>query len=98
MTSEESGGKRRRSKTRHENPWLRQSLSEAAWAASHAKNSYFVVQFRRIAARRGKKRALLAVGHSLLCVFYHILKDHTEYKDLGRDYFECREPERLQQY
>ncbi len=96
--NEESAGKRLRSKTRHGNRWLRRALSEAAWAASHSKNSYFVVQFRRIAARRGKKRALLAVGHSLLGVFYHMLKDHKEYQDLGRDYFERREPERLQKY
>jgi transposase len=96
--NEESAGKRLRGGTRHGNRWLRRALSEAAWAASHAKDSYLAAQFRRIAARRGKKRALLAVGHSLLIIIYHVLKDHKEYQDLGRDYFDRLEPERLQRY
>jgi transposase len=96
--NEESAGKRLRSKARRGNRWLRRVLSEAAWAASCAKDSYFAAQFRRIAARRGKSRALIAVAHSLLTVIYNILKFHKEYHDLGRDYFERQEPERLQNY
>lgn len=96
--NEESAGKRLRSATRHGNRWLRRSLAEAAWAASMAKDSYFAAQYRRIAARRGKKRALLAVGHSLLVVIYYVLKNHVEYQDLGRDYFDRLEPERLRRY
>jgi transposase len=96
--NEESAGKRMRSTTRHGNRWLRRILCEAAWAASLAKDSYFAAQFRRIATRRGKSRALLAVAHSLLNVIYHVLKYHQEYHDLGRDYFERQEPERLQHY
>ena len=55
-------------------------------------------QYRRLAARRGKKRALIAVGHSLLVIFYHMLKYDVEYQDLGVDYFAKREPERLRNY
>lgn len=96
--NEESAGKRLRSATRHGNRWLRRTLTEAAWAASHSKNSYFAAQYRRLAARRGKKRALLAVGHSILVIIYHMLKYHLEYKDLGQDYFDRLEPERLRRY
>lgn len=96
--NEESAGKRLRSVTRHGNRWLRRALTEAAWAASHAKDSYLAAQYRRIAARRGKKRALLAVGHSLLVIMYHLLKHHLDYKDLGRDYFDRLQPERLRRY
>ena len=96
--NEESAGKRLRSSTRHGNRWLRRILSEAAWAATHAKDSYFSAQYRRIAARRGKCRALLAVAHSLLIVFYKILKHHKEYQDLGSDYFDRHGSERLQRY
>ena len=96
--NEESAGKRRRSRTRKGNRWLRRALAEAAWAASHVKDSYLSAQFRRLAARRGKKRALLAVGHSLLVIIYHMLKYNVEYQDLGPDYFDRLEPERLRRY
>jgi len=96
--NEESAGKRLRSRTRHGNRWLRRALAEAAWAASHTKNSYLAAQYRRLAARRGKKRASLAVGHSILVIIYHLLKHHLEYHDLGRDYFDRLEPERLRRY
>jgi transposase len=96
--NEESAGKRLRSGIRHGNRWLRRALSEAAWAASRSKNSYFAAQYHRIAPRRGKKRALIAVAHSLLTVIYHVLKHHKEYHDLGRDYFDRHGSERLQRY
>jgi transposase len=96
--NEESAGKRLRSRTRPGNRWLRRALSEAAWAASRTKGTYFEAQFRRIAARRGKSRALIAVGHSLLTVVYHVLKEHKEYQELGSDYFDRQAPERLQRY
>jgi transposase len=96
--NEESGGKRLRSRTRKGNRWLRRALTEAAWAASHMKKSYFMAQYRRLAARRGKKRALLAVGHSLLVIIYHVLKHNKEYQDLGPDYFDRLGPERLRRY
>ena len=96
--NEESGGKRLRSRTRKGNRWLRRALSEAGWAASRVKKSYLAAQFRRLAAKRGKKRALLAVGHSLLVIIYHVLKRGVEYRDLGPDYFDRLEPERLRRY
>ena len=79
-------------------PWLRRALVEAAWGASRVKKSYLSSQFRRLAAKRGKKRALVAVAHSLLVVIYHVLKHNVEYRDLGPDYFDRLEPERLRRY
>jgi transposase len=96
--NEESAGKRLRSRTRKGNRWLRRALAEAAWAASHTKGTYLAAQYRRLAARRGTKRALLAVGHSILVIVYHLLKNHVEYRDLGADYFDRLEPERLRRY
>ena len=73
-------------------------MAESAWAASHTKDSYLSAQYRRLAPRRGKQRALLALGHSLLVIIYHGLKDHKEYKDLGPNYFDRLEPERMRRY
>jgi transposase len=96
--NEESAGKRLRSRTTRKNRWLRRALVEAAWAASHTKGSYLGAQYRRLAARRGKKRALLAVGHTLLVIFYHLLKSDDEYQDLGEEHFDRMDPERLRRY
>jgi transposase len=96
--NEESAGKRLRSRTRKGNRWLRRALVEAAWAASHTRGSYLAAQYRRLAARRGKKRALLAVGHSLLVIMYHVLKDNVEYQDLGANFFDRVGPERQRRY
>jgi transposase len=96
--NEESAGKRLRSRTRKGNRWLRRTLAEAAWAASRVKDSYLRAQYRRLVGRRGKKRALLAVAHSLLVIIYHVLKHQVEYRDLGADYFDRLEPERLRRY
>jgi transposase len=96
--NEESAGKRKRSRTTQGNRWLRRALAEAAWAASHSNNSYLAAQYRRLAPRRGKKRALVAVGHSLLVIIYHIIKNRVDYQDLGPDYFLQMQPERLKRY
>jgi transposase len=97
--NEQSAGKRLRNRTTWKNRWLRRALTEAAWAAGRTKNSYLGAQYRRLATRRGKKRALLAVSHSLLVIYYHMLKNEDlEYNDLGVDYFDRMEPERLQRY
>ena len=96
--NEESAGRRLRSGTRKGNRYLRRALAESAWAASHTKDSYLAAQYRRLAARRGKKRALLAVGHSMLVIFYQLLKNHIEYHNLGADFFDRLEPERLKRY
>jgi transposase len=96
--NEESAGKRLRSRVRRGNRWLRRALVQAAWAASHVKNSYLAAQYRRLAARRGKKRALVAVAHSLLVIIYHVLGRKVEYQDLGPDYFDRLEPERMRRH
>ena len=86
----QSGGKRRSGATGKGNPWLRSSLVEAARAASRTRGTYFSAQYHRLAARRGGKRAALAVAHSLLVVMYHLMKRGTVYQDLGVDFFDER--------
>ena len=84
----ESAGKRRSGAAGHGNPWLSSALVEAAWAAVRNRESYFAALYQRIAARRGKKRAIVAVAHSLLIVIYHMLQDGTVYQDLGANHFD----------
>src|SRR2546426_5527441 len=79
----ESGGKRLSGKTRTGSRWLRQILVEIAHVASKTKNTYLAAQYRRIAARRGKKRALIAVGHTVLTIVYTLLTRKQPYQDLG---------------
>ena len=88
----ESAGKRKSGKTRKGSPALRQALVEAAHGASHSKDTYLQAQYRRLAARRGAKRAWMAVGHSILVIAYHLLKDPSaSYQDLGGNYFDERD-------
>lgn len=96
--NEESAGRRLRSRAGKGNRWLRRALAESAWAASHTKDTYLAAQYRRLAPRRGKNRALLAVGHSIQTIIYHMLKYNLEYHELGKDYFDRLEPERLRRY
>jgi transposase len=70
----------------------------SSWAASRKKKSYFYAQYRRLVGRRGKKRALVAVGHSLLVVIYHVLKTGTPYVELGPNYFDRLDSKRLTRY
>ncbi|MGQ9513393.1 IS110 family transposase [Thermodesulfitimonas sp.] len=84
----ESAGKRKSSKTRKGSPWLREALVEAAQAAVRTKKTYLASQYHRIAPRRGAKRAIVAVGHTILVIVYHILKHGTPYVDLGANYFD----------
>jgi transposase len=88
-----SAGKRQSGKTRKGSPWLRRVLTEAAHGAARTKNKYLSAQYHRIAARRGSKRAILAVGHSILTISYHLLTRHTPYQDLGHNYFDERDRE-----
>jgi transposase len=94
----ESAGKRLGGKTRKGNPWLRRILGQSAWAAARTKNTYVAVQFRRLAAKRGRKRAIVAVGHTLLVVGYYLLSKKCLYQDLGSDYFDRMNAEGLKRY
>ncbi len=89
----ESAGKRKSGRTRKGSPWLRRALVEAAHGAAHTKHKYFQALYRRLAARRGKQRAAVAVGHSLLVTGYYLITRHTTYQDLGGNYFDERDRE-----
>ena len=91
----ESAGKRHSGRTTKGNRWLRRALTQAAWAASHTKDTYLSAFFRRLAARRGKKRAVVAVAHSILVAVYYMLTRHETYAELGSDYLNRLHPERL---
>jgi transposase len=86
--NEESAGKRLSSKTRKGNPWLRRVLCQAAWAASHTKNTYLSAQYHRLAARRGRKKAIIAIAHSILVIAYYLIARGQAYRDKGAHYFE----------
>lgn len=87
----ESAGKRLSGRTRKGSPWLRHCLVEAAHGAAHTKNKYLSSQYHRLAARRGKKKSLMAVGHSILVIAYHLLTRKQAYCDLGANYFDERD-------
>ncbi len=89
--NDESAGKRRSGRIGGGNPWLRGVLVEAAWVAARTKNTYLAAQYRRLAARRGSKRALIALAHTLLVIVYHVLRDGTTYQELGGNYFDEHE-------
>lgn len=91
----QSGGKRRSGKTTHGSAWLRGVLTEVAWANARQEN-YLGAQYRRLARRRGKQRALVAVAHSVLVIVYHVLRDHRPYTELGADYFDQLDRERIE--
>lgn len=84
----ESAGRKRSGKTTKGSRWLRQALVQAAWAASHKKDSYFQAHARNLMRRRGRKRGLVAVAHSLLIAIYHMLKEDTAYRDLGPQFLD----------
>jgi transposase len=92
---DESAGKRRSTRTRSGAPWLKTTLVQMAWAAARKKDSYFHAQFLRLKSRRGPKKAILAVAASMLTDVYYMLRDGVEYHDLGNQYFEQRDKERL---
>ena len=81
--SDESAGKRRSNRLRKGAPWLKTTLVQCAWAAVRKKDSYLQAQFLRLKARRGPKKAIIAVAASILTAIYHMLKDGTTYQDLG---------------
>ena len=87
----ESAGKRLSGKTRKGNPWLCRLLLQAAHVVARQKHGYLAAQFRRIAARRGKKRAGMAVAHSILVIIYHLLREGVPYEERGDAFFEERD-------
>jgi transposase len=91
----ESAGKRLGGRTRKGSRFLRRHLCQAAWAVSTKRDSYLSALFRRLAARRGNKRATMAVGHAILVIAYHLLKRQEDYRDLGPNYFDQKNPESL---
>lgn len=89
-----SAGKRHSSRIRPGNQALKNALVEAAHAAAHAAKTYLQALYKRLAGRRGKKRALIAAARSILVSIYHMLKRGTSWQDLGAQYFEQRDPAR----
>ena len=83
----ETGGKRKSGKTTKGSRWLRAVLGETAWAASRTKETYLSAHYRRIARKRGIKRAIVATGHTMLVIIYHIIKNRRTYIDLGHEHF-----------
>jgi transposase len=94
----ESAGKRKKGTTRPGNRWLRATLTQCAWAASHTKGTYLSSQYRRLASRRGRKKALIAVGRSILTMIYEMLAHQMPYAELGGDWFTQQQPLRLQRH
>ncbi|WP_255431281.1 IS110 family transposase [Streptacidiphilus sp. PB12-B1b] len=90
----ESAGVNKSGRTRPGNSNLKRLLGTAAMAAVRNKDSYLAIFFRRISARRGGRRAMVAVMHKLAIAIWHVLHDHTAYRDLGADYFARRDPKR----
>ena len=93
--NDQSAGKRRSGKTRKGSKWLDYALEEAAIAAIRVKDSYLAAQYQRLKPRRGHKKALGAVKHTILCNLWHMLSTGELYNDLGGDYFRKRDPERI---
>ena len=85
-----TGGKRRSGKTTYGNKWLGEILNQCAWAAARSRDTYLSSQFWRLAHRIGKKKAAVAVSHSILVICWHLLTERCDYQDLGGDYFQRR--------
>ncbi len=94
----QSAGKRLTGTTRDGNKWLRRTLCQVAWAVTRKKDCYLSAQFKRLAARRGVKRAVMAVAHSMLIIGYAMLKTGRTYQELGGGYLEQINKEQLQRY
>jgi transposase len=86
--NDESAGKRRSTRLRRGGKWLKTTLVQSAWAAVRVKGGYLQAQFHRIRARRGAKKAIIAVAASMLTAAWHMLKDGTEWHDLGAAHFD----------
>lgn len=96
--NKQSGGKRLSGKTTKGNRWLRAVLGEVAWSISRSPGTYLHAQYHRLARRRGKNRAIVAVAHSVLVIAYHILRDQQPYTDLGATYVDTLDTARIQRH
>ncbi len=95
--SYESAGKRKSGKIGHGNVWLRSTLVEVAQAAGHTRNTYLSAQYHRVASRRGNKRAVIALAHTILVIVYSLLRHGGNYQDMGHNYFDERNQHRTLQ-
>jgi transposase len=96
--NKQRGGKRLNAQASKGDRWLRGVLGEVAWAISHTRGNSLAAQDHRLARRRGKSKAILAVAHSVLVIAYHILRDRRPYTELGADYFDRLDAERVERY
>jgi len=95
--NDQSAGKRLSGRTRKGNRWLRTALMEAAHAAAHSKNTYLSAQYHRLASRRGKQKAVLALAHSILVIVYMVMSRQEAFKELGGNYFDERDRQAVEQ-
>jgi len=93
----ESAGKRQSGRTRKGDRYLRRILIQNAWAVSHKNDCFLTALFFRVASHRGLKRAAMAVAHRVLIIAYHIIRDGTEYREIGGDHYDRRNPEKTAQ-
>lgn len=93
-----SAGKRLGGKPRGGNAWLRGVLGEVAWVIAHTKDTYLAAGYHRLARRRGKHKAAVAIAHRVLTICYHVLREQRPYDDLGPDYFDRLDADRLQRH
>lgn len=91
----ESAGKRKGAKSHRGNRWIKGLMTEVAWAAARTKNTYISAQYNKLAPRCGAKRAIVATANSHLQAAWHMLAKRIPYRDLGPDYFDNRNQERL---
>ncbi len=96
--NKQSGGKRLSGKPTNGDPWLRGVLGEVAQVVTRTRNNYLNAQYHRLARRRGKYKAILAVAHSILVIAYHVLRDKQPYNDLGADYFDKLDAARIERH
>jgi transposase len=91
--NDESAGRQRSGRTRKGNAWLRTILVQSAQAAAHTKHTALAARYRRIAARRGAKKAVVALAHALLVIIYYVIARRQPYRELGEDYLHRFDPE-----
>ncbi len=94
----QSGGKTMSSRVRKGNKYVKVAMTQVAWAISRTKSTYLGAKYRALAPRRGKKRAIVAVGRKTLVIIYHMLRDNVPFHELGVDFLDSLEPERKAKY